>query len=539
MAFNHSLSTNNYGPAKLIVAPSAANGTHTTIASAISDAVSGDTIFIRDGTYTENLTLKAGVNLCAWTGNDQSSQVTIIGKCSMTTAGTVVISNIRLQTNGDYFLQISGSAASAVFLRQCYLACTNNTGISSTSSSADSRVEIVRCDGDILTTGITLYEHNSAGELNIHYTFIFNSGLSTTASTAAGGDHRIFFSKIKFPITTSASCIFVSEWTDHDCDEIAVTALTHGGSVVSRADNSRFRGPTPVSISTQMFLVLCDVVSGIAPAITGAGTLIHTGLSFSGDSSTVNVTTQTVRGWGPSIRVGSENSGGTNTVSAFNASNTASSNSNFLSTVVGTSAGDATYQANVFGTTTWTWGLDNSDSDAYVLAQGSALGTNNVMRASVAGEINYPLQPAFSASLGTTDANATGDGTVFTVGSGNAWTEVFDQGGDFNTNGVFTAPVAGRYRFSTAVRFSSVGAGHTIMSVILASTGLQYFGNTGSAAAMRDSNNNVTVVSTALLNMAAGDTCSVLATVFNSTKTVGIAGSGSQGITHFSGNLVA
>jgi pectin methylesterase-like acyl-CoA thioesterase len=65
MTFTHALSTNNYGPAKFIVSSSAANGTHTTIAAALTSASTGDTIFIRPGTYTENLTLKAGVNLTA------------------------------------------------------------------------------------------------------------------------------------------------------------------------------------------------------------------------------------------------------------------------------------------------------------------------------------------------------------------------------------------------------------------------------------------------------------------------------------------
>jgi hypothetical protein len=56
-----------------------------------------------------------------------------------------------------------------------------------------------------------------------------------------------------------------------------------------------------------------------------------------------------------------------------------------------------------------------------------------------------PLQPAFSAFLGTTDADVTGDGAQYTLGSANALTEIFDQGSDFTTAGVFTAPATGRY----------------------------------------------------------------------------------------------
>ena len=86
MAFTHALSTNNYGPAKFIVATSAANGTHTTLASAMADAVSGDIIFMRDS-VTENVTLTPGVSITSFAGSPSSSQVSITGTLTMTGAG--------------------------------------------------------------------------------------------------------------------------------------------------------------------------------------------------------------------------------------------------------------------------------------------------------------------------------------------------------------------------------------------------------------------------------------------------------------------
>ena len=538
MAFQHSLSTNNYGESRIIVAPSAANGTHTTIALALADAVSGDTIFIRDGTYTQDINLKAGVNLCAWTGNDQSSQVTIIGKCSMTTAGTVVISNIRLQTNGDYFLQVSGSAASAVFLRQCYLACTNNTGISSTSSSADSRVEIVRCDGDISTTGITLYEHNSVGELNIHYTFIFNSGLSTTNSTAASGDHRIFYSKIKFPITTSANCVFVSEWSDHDNEETNSTSITHGGHVNSRLDHGTFRSgtATAISISTTLFVIMSDITTSNTNAISGAGTIIYTGLSFSGTTSNISVTTQTLRNWGPSIRFGSTNSGNTNTLTSFNTSNTASSGANIISSVAGATAADPTYQATVAGVTTWTWGIDNDPAaDTWVLAQGTALGTNNVISAATSGEINYPLQPAFMAYLPSNVNNVTGNGATFILGTTTALTEVFDQGGDFVTSGTFTAPVTGRYQLNAVARLTGCTIATNFGLNIVTSNRLYAASDARPASSLDFGINN-----SFLCDMDAGDTAFARVVAFGEAgDTDDLIGNATDVYCGFSGYLVA
>ena len=48
---------NYYSPARWVVSKKAGEGTHTTISGALSDASSGETVFVMSGTYTENLTL--------------------------------------------------------------------------------------------------------------------------------------------------------------------------------------------------------------------------------------------------------------------------------------------------------------------------------------------------------------------------------------------------------------------------------------------------------------------------------------------------
>lgn len=74
--------------------------------------------------------------------------------------------------------------------------------------------------------------------------------------------------------------------------------------------------------------------------------------------------------------------------------------------------------------------------------------------------VTKPLQPAFLAYLGTTDSGVTGNNTTYTLGSGNALTEVFDQGGDFDVGGssaaTFTAPVAGRYMLTVKFAITNI-----------------------------------------------------------------------------------
>jgi len=144
-----------------------------------------------------------------------------------------------------------------------------------------------------------------------------------------------------------------------------------------------------------------------------------------------------------------------------NLSDTSGADSNFVATVAGTSSGDPQSKYVITGGQTWSAGSDNSDSDAYVVSANNGLGTNNVMHITTAGEVNFPLTPAFLAYLASTDSNVTGAGATYNVGTNVAWTEVFDQNSDFNTNGTFTAPVTGRYYLEFAVNVAQLGAANT------------------------------------------------------------------------------
>jgi len=163
-----------------------------------------------------------------------------------------------------------------------------------------------------------------------------------------------------------------------------------------------------------------------------------------------------------------------------------------------------------------------------------ASATGNVMVALDTGEITYPLQPAFLGYLSAVDSNATGDGTIFTLGSGNALTEVFDQNGDFNTNGTFTAPVTGRYNLNITWQISDVTALHNVIITQLVTSNRTYqpVYTNGSAAA---SGGTLGFSGTYLADMDSGDTATTSIYVAGSTKTVDIVSG--NAFTTFSGNL--
>ncbi|HUV85220.1 MAG TPA: hypothetical protein VMV86_05875, partial [Methanosarcinales archaeon] len=92
----------------------------------------------------------------------------------------------------------------------------------------------------------------------------------------------------------------------------------------------------------------------------------------------------------------------------------------------------------------------------------------------------------------------------------------FDQGSNFNTNGTFTAPVTGRYRFSAAFRVSAITAAMTnaSMSFLTSNISTINFGYCDPSV----TNNVLTQIGltgSALLDMDAADIANVRVVVSN------------------------
>jgi hypothetical protein len=290
------LSTNTFTTAKWIVDPTLSNATHTTIQAAINSAASGDDIFIRPGTYTENLTLKVGVNLTSFTGDAQTPTVTIVGTCTLTTAGTVNISNIRLQTNAAALIAVTGSAASVLNINNCYLNCTNATGITFSSSSATSIINLYDCLGNLGTTGIGLFAHTSAGLFYIFRSRFTNTGSSVTASTCSGYI-ELWYSYFQFTITTSGAGAGIAQYCHSELSPWNTTAFTIGGGLFV-FQYCYLSGGTAraLTITGSATLLNCEVSSSNATsAITGSGTLNNGGITFAQNGQNgIDVTTQAV-----------------------------------------------------------------------------------------------------------------------------------------------------------------------------------------------------------------------------------------------------
>lgn len=283
--------------ARFIVASSTlgTGANFTSIAAAIAAAQGtgiNSTIFLQPGTYTENITLVPGINLCAYNCDPLTPNVTISGTLTLTAAGTVSISGIRLQTNSAAFLAVTGNQASIVNLKDCFLNCSNSTGITYSSSNASSKISLFNCRGNIGTTGIGFFTHSSSGNLNFNWCSISNTGSSTTASTCSAGVCDASYTIIQSPITLSSTAAATWQYCDVSNSSLNTTMLTLGGSGIQNFKWTKIESgsASATTISTTATFECCDINSTNTNAIAGNGTLTGNTIQFNGTSSGIQST---------------------------------------------------------------------------------------------------------------------------------------------------------------------------------------------------------------------------------------------------------
>jgi hypothetical protein len=278
-------STNNFGVAQLIVDATPGKGTHTSIANALLTAVSGQTVFIRPGTYTENPTLIAGVNLTAFDCDSVTPNVTILGTCTLN-SGTVTCSGINFSSNGNYALQTPSSASSATLnLINCnILANGNDTAISNSNTTVPSYINLINCQGNITFTNAIFYSMTGTGIINFEYCNITNTGNGSIFSTCSNGQIVMIFCNIFFELHFTSSGTLQMSFCEVNTEAIQSSCIFYANvSNESYISNCSFYSTFAACLNTSGTLSVqnCSLLTNSTFAISGLGTLYYGLLSTS------------------------------------------------------------------------------------------------------------------------------------------------------------------------------------------------------------------------------------------------------------------
>lgn len=263
-------------------------GTYQTIQAAVTAAPSGSTVFIKNGTYTENVALKPGVNLVAYAA-PFTAGVTIQGKLSLTSAGTVTVSGIALVTNGSYSVSVTGSAASKVYLINCAITSSNFTPFELSSSSNNSLVFCTYCLFSTATSSFGFFSVSGAGSFHIFGCSDPGATVTSVQSTfSSSGVLRIENSVLRFPITTSGNGRIAGvNSTISTVAAPARTCLTIGGNFSTDTITNFIRQcalysgtQTAIVMSQDLDLNNCSISSNNTHPISGTGVLNYSGNTY-------------------------------------------------------------------------------------------------------------------------------------------------------------------------------------------------------------------------------------------------------------------
>lgn len=290
------MSYRNYSTANGLIIDPNGNGDFTTIQAAINATSGQKTLFIHPATYSENITLRNGISLISM--SPLVNDVIISGKVSFSAAGFALLSNIMLINSGDFSISCSGAGSQFLYLNNCSTFTVDFDSISQANSNPSSLITARSCNLNLGALN-TAYFQNSGVAGSIYLDCFFANGFfSTKASLVSSGFVQINNATSTGCFSTSDTGYFIIQNSNIDCSVINTAALTHNGTgTASTIFNSSFAGGTSSALSVGVDATLevynSSVSSSDTNAITGAGTIKYSGITFSGTSKTINTTTQT------------------------------------------------------------------------------------------------------------------------------------------------------------------------------------------------------------------------------------------------------
>jgi len=227
-------------------------------------------------------------------------------------------------------------------------------------------------------------------------------------------------------------------------------------------------------------------------------------------------------------------------IRAINNTTTAGSSSQIecsVSSQALTTGGDPYLRFVNYGVNAVSIGLDTSTQQLAMTSGSGVGGANNFFTWTASNnQINLPLQCSFHAWISSAQTDVTGDSTSYNV---IFQTERHDVSSSYDaTTGIFTAPVIGKYMFTSQIIYEGLTAGMTWGALGFWVNGAAYVGgvsyvNPVAAAALGSFYSNQ---GTVIMSLSAGDTVQVRIFVTGGAKVVDLT---LQTASFFAGQLLS
>lgn len=267
-----------FGNSQFVVDPTLGKGSYQTITAALAASSSGDTIYVRPGTYTEDLSTNlGGRTIIGATVGTNAFNVVIVGNHSFTqNASACAFQSISFQASGGIAWSVgsSGAGNSSLYLEGCQVINSGGTAIQITSATGTGSVQAFYT----AITGSTVGINAANGTLRLEnntVTGTASNALQIGASMAVTATNVDFISGSDAVSVTSATGSLSSEISSYTATAAAFHFTANGivssiSDTVNSSNGSGYFSDATSSVGQLKYsaMVLSGTATGIDPQVT-------------------------------------------------------------------------------------------------------------------------------------------------------------------------------------------------------------------------------------------------------------------------------
>lgn len=528
-----------------VVDSTAGETEYTTVQAAITaaNAAGGGTVYVRPGTYTEDLTLFDAVDIVGAVATPAGFQTTIIGSHAPPATGAISFRSLALSDTTN-ILNSAAAGTTTIVIQDCITDIGN--GYTFQLANWTGLIAFINSHSTGTQDGFADIGAGGANFLGLDSTL----GIGTTNLMALGGVNRINNCNVNcqmdwvgtasgiirasqltetWLVSDNAACVMTDTLFINDSSATFLNHTSNGNVTLSNVTISTDQDPDVITgtgtviFGDVVFALNSDINVGITKQSVGNVETgpTHIGSGFTDPTNHIDIVEEVI--------------GDDVTVLLNNTDNTDPASNAIVNSIVGGSnGGDPFIHFDVTGAAEKSIGFDNSDSDNFKITTGSTPSAATThWQLTIAGERTMPLQPAFLAYNSADDVNQTGNAAVAIVEFN---TELYDQNDDFAAN-TFTAPVTGVYSFEASVGMSALNGANGSSLVLVTTLGGFILGTANPTAGVGPIGDFI-LGGSVKVPMTAGNTAHIaLTNVGAGADNNTINGTASPYVTWFSGSL--